>query len=266
MEHPTQDDYAVALSMLKETHPQLVQVLSGAHRNRALRLSAYARGARLAGAEELLQHLDAVESTFLGTEKLARVAFLIGRARDEFAISIDAALSGMHRVAHDAMRGVMEIEFLLRDFAAEPTHVDDWLACTPKRRYDQFRPAVLRQRHANRLGIPVADVAEAVDYKAHSETLHVSPVPHPFAPSGIDSSSPSAGDACFWDMFEHARRLLIAIHNMALNVGPEIAKKLSPEQLTKVGKAWERTQEMQQIYLAALIQATPNAATEEREN
>lgn len=101
------------------------------------------------------------------------------------------------------MRDVMEIEFLLREFYFEPAHIADWLQCSDKERNDRFRPAVLRQRHAARVGKRLQDMGEGADYRGHSMFLHVSPHANPFGGPGLVADrSPFSADSCFWELFE----------------------------------------------------------------
>lgn len=248
------------LRALSRTHPRLAANLRVAHSNRQTRLDRLSAGVRLAGYEELLGHLEELEAALQKHRRLKNISFLIGRAHGDFVTAMEAALSGFHSVCHDAMRDVMEIEFLLRDFLAVPDHMEQWLSCTEKERNDRFRPAILRQRHAQRLGRQPQDIAEASDYKGHSQFLHVTPVPNPFGGPGLKASGlPWADDSCFWEIFEHARRLLFAIHGLRRKIAPRLKTPVGLDRgLKKFRTGWERTQEMQQIFMA-LIEASRTA-------
>ncbi|WP_147452189.1 hypothetical protein [Corallococcus sp. CA041A] len=247
--------YPDQLSALQETHPFCSKVLSKAQENRTRRLSRLVEGVRLRGLEELLGQLASYEATYRGDTRLEKASFLIARTTAYFAVGLEASLSGMHSVVHDSMRGVMEIEFLLRDFAASPSHVEEWLTWSEKTRRKKFDPRVLRQRHADRLGKEVQDVSEAVDYKAHSQMIHVTPRPHPLASVGItdDASGidPFSSDACFWEMYEHARRVLWAAYQFAKALSPDAALA-SPEEFNSFRTGWERTSEWQSIFFALI--------------
>lgn len=156
------------LRELAKTHPKTATHLSRAQSNRQERLFRYLAGARLKGYEELITHLEELEPVFKRNRKLRGISFLISRASGDFHTALEAALSGFHSVAHNAMRDVMEIEFLLREFYYEPQHIEQWVICTRKERNDRFRPAVLRQRHANRMGKQPEDLPEASDYRGHT--------------------------------------------------------------------------------------------------
>ncbi|WP_148273325.1 hypothetical protein [Stigmatella aurantiaca] len=257
--------YPDQLSALKETHPLCATVLSKAQENRTRRLASLAGGARLRGFEELLGRLASYEATYRGDTRLAKAALLIARTTAYFAVGLEASLSGIHSVVHDSMRGVMEIEFLLRDFAASPSHVEEWLTWSEKMRRDKFDPRVLRQRHADRLGKKAQDLSEAVDYKAHSQMLHVTPRLHPLGSFGIAddaSGSDLLGDAaCFWEMYEHARRVLWAAYHFAKALGPDVTLA-SPEEFIDFRDGWERTNQMQSIFLALIQGAQKDSESE----
>ena len=247
---------STTLRTLSKSHPKTAAHLSRAQSNREERLSRYLGGARLSGYEELIQHLEELEAVFQRNRKLRGISFLIRRARGDFQTALEAALSGFHSVAHDAMRDVMEIEFLLREFYYEPEHIDQWLSCSARERNNKFRPALLRQRHAQRLGTSSQNVGEAADYRGHSMFLHVSPIQNPFGAPGLSESElPFAEDSCFWEIFEHGRRLLFAAHHLRRRLARHIRSPWGPERGLKVFRdAWERTQQMQAI-LQALIEA-----------
>lgn len=242
------------LREMAKSHPKAAAQLSAAQSNREQRLSRLLPGARLKGYEQLVNHLEALEPVFEKSRKLRPIAFLVGRARGDFHTALEATLSGFHSVAHDAMRDVMEIEFLLRDFCHEPQHIEHWVSCTDKERNDKFRPALLRQRHARRLGKEPQNLAEAADYRGHSMFLHVSPHRNPFGGPGLrDPQVPFADDSGFWEIFEHGRRVLFALHQLRRKVARGAKSPSGPERgLKKFRDAWQRTQEMQAIFIALL--------------
>lgn len=257
-------DYQSLVRSLSRKHPSIASSLRKAHNNRLERLERLLKGARLTGLEALNVHLTEMEKTFRSSPDLENISFLIDRAKLDFEKALEAALSGLHSVASDAMRDVMEIEFLLRDFTHEPARKDEWLRANEKERYNRFKPVVLRQRYANRFGNKPEDMAEAVDYKGHSMFLHVSPIPYPFGGNGISKSNDVfVADTCFWDMFEHARRLVFIIHELVKQFHPDATYNPVPnDELPEIREAWERTQEMQSIFLA-LVQASKEQKSEE---
>lgn len=239
---------------LSKTRPKTAWHLSQAQSNREERLSRYFESVRLRGYEELIQHLEELEPVFQNSRKLRPISFLIGRARGDFQTALEAALSGFHSVAFDAMRDVMEIEFLLREFYFEPGHIGQWISCSNQERNNKFRPAVLRQRHAHRLGKSPQDLEEATDYRGHSTFLHVSPYQNPFGSPGLSESSTGfAVDSCFWEIFEHGRRLLFGAHKLRRKLARHIKSPWGPERgLKEFRDAWERTRETEMIFRALL--------------
>jgi hypothetical protein len=215
----------------------------------------------LTGLEELLTHLAEVEQALAIRADLRPIASLAARARADFVTALDALLSGFHAVAVDAMRDVMEIEFLLREFRHAPDKIKVWAQADFKQLNDQFRPAVLRQLHANGVGAKPQDLSEAADYKAHSSFLHVTPYQGIFGGPGIVADNvPFATDGCFWEIYEHARRLLFEFHALKRVVAARLRMPAGPRKGLKAAReAWKRTQEMQAIFLALV-----EAAAEER--
>lgn len=253
--------YRKLLRTLEPTHPSLNDVLAKAHRNRTQRLARYISGVRLRGLEELLVFLKTVELSFQRQMRIKRLATLVARARADFETAIEANLAGFHGVVSDSMRDVMEIEFLFREFRFEPDAIDEWLSADQKTLYNKFRPFVLRQRHAARLGRQPQDVAEATDYKAHSMALHVAPGSVPLASKGFNQGQlPFEEDSGFWEIFEHARRLIGATYELMRKIAPRAIKWKDPEkQIPRFTEGWRATQQMQSIFLALLKAATEGA-------
>jgi hypothetical protein len=219
---------------------------------------------RLKGFEEFADHLKKMTAVYRRNRKLRPVAFLIERASADFTTALEATLSGFEAVCIDAMRDVMEIEFLLRDFFFQPDNISKWLNADEKERNRQFRPAVLRQRYAAQIGEAPQDVSEAADYKAHSMSLHVSPAETGLVYRGISQIDDYVrNDAPFWEIFEHARRLLFAIHRLRRKLARHLKSPLGPERgLKHFWVAWGRTQEWSHFYFAILDAASDRQKTD----
>jgi hypothetical protein len=122
---------------------------------------------------------------------------------------MEAALSAFHKTVFDAMRDVMEIEFLFRDFAIDPQRIDDWLTASERDRLSTFSTAILRQRYAAFLGQAPPDMQEAADYTAHSTLLQVLPHENPIVGASPGDTDDSIGLlVCVCNILEHARRLV----------------------------------------------------------
>ena len=243
---PTYDDL---LDSLATKLPNTADFLRRAHECRQAKLGEYLGGARLLGIESLVNHLRLVHSRFSSDPQLRKIAFLIERSSAEFLVAVEASLSGFHTVAHDAMRSVMEIEFLVRDFYLDPLRIDDWITADEKSIRRTYSPAELRERWAASLGVEKKDLCEATDYRGHSMFLHVGPRQHPFGLSGF-SNDPSGFtvDSCFWEIFEHGQRLLRSIHGLAKKVAPTMFEGHDWTPIQPFSDAWERTREMHQIW------------------
>jgi len=253
--------YEATLAELAAKRPYLAAALQRAQQQRAHQAASLLHGARFKGLDALLCRVDDLARAFEADPTLSRLAFLVTRSAADFETATEATLSGYLAVATDAMRDVMEIENLLLDFAVSPAHIDEWLAATPVTMQRRFRPAKIRQRlHAAQEG-RYATTAESMDYQAHSAALHVSPHRHPIAAKGFSADQEWQGDAGFWEIFQHARRLLLAIRRLASSVHPDSPLDLlAQEDLVDLQDAWRRTQEMQTIYVA-LLQAAAQANT-----
>ncbi len=189
-------------------------------------LRLYGSGGFFSALDQLLEYLTAAKATYDRDAHLARVGFLIARARGDFEVAIEATLSRAHSVVAEQMRDVMEIHFLLRDFSDDPTRINEWLTATHKERLRKFSPFILRQRHAGRLGKRPQDIPEAKDYEVHSEALHVTPTHNPIARKGFSGDQDElANRLCIAEMFHHGRRLIAQIIVLRRRIAPPLRIK-----------------------------------------
>jgi hypothetical protein len=208
--------YSELLVSLRESKPLVAEALILAEHRRSERLADVLDGARLRGLDQLFIYLDAAATAYADLPAVAGVAFLIDRVRADYQTAIEATLSGYQGVAADAMRDVMEIECLLLDFAANEGHANEWLHADESLRRSKYRPVKVRERLQVRGVEPFAnDDFEPIDYKAHSESLHVNPM-HTMSigirgPDPIEDPVPFYGDFGFIEMFEHGNRILMAV-------------------------------------------------------
>lgn len=261
--------YEDVLAELAKRYPRLHAPLGAANKSRAATLESLLGGARLRGLDELLRHLETVAEAFEGGgDPLDRIAFLVRRALSDFEVALEATLSALVSVAHEAMRDVMEIELLLLDFASELDRIEQWLTLPAKERRQTFQPAVLRKRLKTAgIGRYAGAGKRDPDYAAHSEALHVSPRKLVFA-KGVQPEDDGGflRDSGFWEIFEHARRLLFAIDQLRGRF-PGVAwdTVAATDDLAAFISAWERTQEMQAIFLA-IWQAGAEVGAEDDED
>ena len=250
-----QEDYGRSLDHLAESHPRLATPLRRAHDHRMKDLAVLRTGARFAGLEQLLRHLDSLAIAWTASRALRGIQPLLARAIGDFESGLEATLSGQRGIVADLMRDVTEIELLLLDFSMNDSRIDEWRSADRRYRLRHFSPARMRERlEAEAAG---RYNPHRIDYAAHSEALHVTPMSHPFATRGIASDDDSLlADLGFWEMFEHARRLLIAIEALHDSIDEPMPRSLARrEDLKAVESAWDRTQEMQGLFLA-LLEAT----------
>lgn len=246
--------FEATLSEVSARLPNIGSFLAATHSNRAENLRRYSEDARLKGVDELLGHLKRVHSSLVSAGHQEDLGFIVERSIADFEVALEAGLSGLLNLAHEAMRDVMEIEFLLREVAAVPEHLDQWLNATPDELRTNFSANRLRQLHANRLGIDVTELPEHTDYKGQSIALHFTPWTNPMTRKGLVREDLTFGsDMAFWELFFHARRFLFALHEVLAQPRFEGVTNPDPEtDLPLVRDAFERTQEMQILFFALM--------------
>lgn len=248
--------YSELLSILQESRPLLGQALILAERRRSERLKGILEGARLRGLEQLFTYLEAAAKAYAETPAIAGVAFLVERVRADYQTALEATLSGYQGVAADSMRDVMEIECLLLDFAASEGNVDEWLNADESLKRSKYRPVKVRERLQDRGVEPFAsDDFEPIDYKAHSESLHVNPGRSAATrgPDPLEDPVPFYSDFGFIEMFEHGHRILMAIELLRVVAmgAPDDYEPLTPRD--DFDDAHARTHQMQ-VMMVGFIQ------------
>lgn len=172
------------------------------------------------GVHEFLCWLQDATDRFGRHPVLRDLDCLLSRIRADYECSIVALFNGGFSLVWDLMRDVMEVDYLLRDFAYAPQHVADWLQCDEGRRINFYGPAALRERYAAMLGVAVADLLDRHQYRAHSQMLHVQPG-EAFLSRGIAKSETPIGIAfVLHDMFVHAGELLSTLKVLGQAVRP----------------------------------------------
>ncbi|MDQ3692109.1 MAG: hypothetical protein M3464_00575 [Chloroflexota bacterium] len=216
--------YEEILDSLAIMHPRVAAILKRAQHNRNLKIRALFGNSRLRGLEELIWFLETVRDEMERHPTLSRLAFLVERARADYEIGIEAMLAEMRDVVFNAMRDVMEIDYLLKDFTHEPAHIDEWLAMSPDKLLSKFMPGCLRKRQAKRLGIKPEELPTTKDYKGHSRFLHANPRSNPLGDKGVLSlpgsdAGPFQVDTSFWDMYRHGVDLILTIRVLFTTIG-----------------------------------------------
>lgn len=234
---------------LFERLPLVMGAITRASDLREADLERYGGGARLKGLEESFDHIDTVRAILGRISELEPIAFLIDRARTDVEVGLYAALSGYPYVTADAMRDLMEIEFLLWDFSLDPKRISLWLHADDKTLRKEFAPAAVRTRLKESGAWNVGSKGESLDYKAHSAGLHVTPeqpiFKHRFEEDEL------MRDAAFWELFEHLRRLFETFVLMRTAFPSEAwARMKALDELIYARNAWARTRQMQDAFIA----------------
>jgi hypothetical protein len=257
--------YASRLADLSEAKPLIAKHLIAGEEARLARLNGYFSGARLKGLEQLYDYLNRAEHFYANTAELAPLSFLVARVRADFETALEAALTGYVAVASDAMRDVMEIEGLLLAFLTDESLVDEWLTCDSRTRRNKFAPVKIRDRLKAAGVAPYAnDSFEPVDYRAHSEALHVVPETVSFLRRGLVPRDGLFDDIPFIEMFEHGNRVMTAIELLRVGRLIEEGRESGYEPLTdrnEFDDARDRTTQMQVIVIA-FVEAPKQLAVE----
>lgn len=242
-------------SQLDKELPRLAVALRRAESNRAASLSALIGGARLRGLEQLMSYLDIAHDRYLANQDLRPAAILVARLIADFETALEATLSGYQGVMSDAMRDVIEIECLMLDFVLDLERLLDWTEASDAERRKRFAPVRVRERLEEEGVTEFSSSALGLDYRAHSQALHVTPRRSPVAPRGLldPEDAPLWSDAGFWEMFEHGWRALFAVE--ALRTAGETSDTTPLAPLDDFHDARERTGEM--LELAIGLMAAP---------
>ncbi|MEV5753742.1 hypothetical protein AB0L00_38480 [Actinoallomurus sp. NPDC052308] len=256
---PDTPPYDETLQQLADERPRLAAILQTAENRRARQAAALRRGKRLHGVDELLTRLDGLAETFRSDPNLAKLTFLIRRCIADFESAAETTLSGYIALAHDAMRDVMEIEYLIRDFVHHPDNIDAWLTADDRTLRREFSAVRVRERLHAAQDPSFKTSAESMDYRGHSQSLHVRPRSIFLPQNGyLDPKHDPGGfgsDSGYWEIFEHARRLLDALCSLTGKLAPgSAADRLANEGTPAVKEAWQRTQQTQTVFMA-LIEA-----------
>ncbi len=224
------DESDMLLDELHRNCPRISLLLGIVESNRRDRLALYGHGATLKGLDEALDYLSKAELSFKEDARLAQVSPLVARAVGQIESGLGAFFAGLNSLVFDAMRGAMEVEFLLRDFLLFPGHTDEWFAADANMRYRKFRPVKLRKRYQDWLG-ESDDLIESRDYGLHSENLHVSPQVNSAGPPGVSSENhPAQLRLCLAELVSHTGRLVIIVHRhwKGLAMETELTREIAP--------------------------------------
>jgi len=191
--------YHAVLEESAKTYPLAAEALMRSDRHRLRRWQQFIDPIDLEAIESLLHFLEAASQSLNQRTDTRDIAFLPEGIANDVRMSLEGILSGYLQIASDALRGTIEAELLIRDFACDPHRIDLWRTADEDLLRRQFSPNTLRQRQANFLGVKPADVPGATDYAAHSQLLHL-------GPPRLFQRSPESG--------HHALSILTAINDI----------------------------------------------------
>lgn len=175
---PWGDAYSPYDALLKENakaYPLVIDSLRRSDRHRLRCWQQFIDPTDLQAIELLLDFLISASNLLKKNEGTSALIFIPERIADDVRVSLDGLLSGYLQIPSDAMRDIMETEFLIRDFALDPEQINVWRNADENVLRRKFRPVHLRQRQASALGVPITEVHGATDYGTHSRLLHVGP-------------------------------------------------------------------------------------------
>ena len=244
-------NYRDLLADAKKVLPRVGAALASTNAAREWNLRGYARGARLRGLEQFYEYLEKSEHLLAESMWAKDFAFLIRRVRTDFDVALESTLSGHISSTFEAMRDVLEIELLLRDFTAFPDHASEWLSASDRDRSKRFRPAELRRRQRN-IRHHWSESDES-DYRGHSMALHVTPSHAPFNTKRSGAQTLFGVDMGFWDMFDHARRIVMVLDAMFTErqIGPKPVSDPNRD-LSALKAGWACTLHIQKIFTSLL--------------
>ena len=182
-------------------------------------------GEQLSGREErrglrLFQLLTQMRPLFEGLSQLRAGLLWLGRrpgvdddidsllreAAQQILSGTESMLARDEPRVLDEPRHLMEIEFLLRDFARTPRRLDVWRQLSDDERTGQFGFRALRQREEKALGFVGRHVLfDEEEYRFHSLSLHPRPLGRSRPLTAPDEISGLFRDAA--DLLHHASRV-----------------------------------------------------------
>ncbi|MGW4880078.1 hypothetical protein ACWEPI_26360 [Streptomyces sp. NPDC004262] len=206
----------------------------------------------LQGVDSFLTWLDDLAEAFGNDVRLAQLAFLVRRITADIETATEVTLAGYTSVALDAMRDVLEIEYLLHDFAINPRQVDKWLTADDTTLRREFAPVKVRER-LKAAGIGnFGDNAESLDYKGHSMALHLRPRElEPLPGKGRAPDRALDRYMGFWEICDHSQAVGQSIgaltHALAPNSEADGLAKRLPEGLKDALYVTLRSQDHYQV-------------------
>lgn len=150
------------------------------------------------------------------------IGHLLADAQDSLAQGVESVLTQLDPRTLDESRLLMEIEVLLRDFAAEPHRLDEWATVEPHRRHQLYRFGLVLKRQEAQQGLTKGQVLpDYHEYACHSHAVHPSPRSAKLSPVGDEMTGVFADLA---DLLQHGMRVydaaLGAVRSLVPGDGP----------------------------------------------
>jgi hypothetical protein len=135
-------------------------------------------------------------------------------------------------------RKLLELEFLLRDFEANPSHLKEWARVEPWRRPKKFGFGDLRRREEKRQGLDETKVVAPRDYWiTHSVASHPQPLKdqNPAIAHGGWALLSSLGD-----LLEHAKTVVGVAQRLILSTGGVLPTEFTQLSTAGIAHAWDQ--------------------------
>lgn len=207
----------------------------------------------LQGFDEIVAHARELQGHFSEDADLSGLTFLVERFQSDVEVAVEALLGGRHGVLANAMRDVMEMELLVRDFSLDPGHITKWLSCNENTRVRYFGPSRVRSRLAKALysGQNV-DLPDALEYEHHSKGIHATPNSPPDFDDVLPTDS-EPGQLLFYsfEIIEHARRFFAAVYSLMRTLRQHDSPLLDRE-LPSALEAWKSSMKAMEEWKAQL--------------
>lgn len=213
----------------------LKEALTKRSKIRKVQFYQFAKLAPLSSAfDEVLTQLNSLSET---KDLDINIIYLLQEAQRWIIEGVDRILSSPE-LAEEA-RKLLELEFLLLDFAYNPSSLDEWANAEDWNRQSKFGFGELRRREEKRQGLNETMVVAARDYwVTHSVNSHPKPL-------NVNISRKISKERTFLvslvDLLEHAKSVVI-VAEIYINAQELVVPKKYPALSTKaIQEAWKRT-------------------------
>ena len=185
------------------------------------------------------------------------VSYLLDEAQRWVIGGVDHALAEDTSNEIDEARKLLELEYLLLDFAAVPSSLDEWTAIESWKRQTRFGFGELRKREERRQELDEDMVIAARDYWiTHSIHSHPKP-PHDEPPQSPDQSRSLLLLLC--DLLGHAMSVVHAAKECIESQGIKIPSNFTKLSTAAIETSWSKMHEVLHSHIPEdLLEATRN--------